>query len=97
MDNAKFEIAVKSPETIAETEAETNLRIKAEQLYYNSGGRARSGVSGYEAGWKAAKAYYEEVDLDLLTGCADDAEFELSAALRQISPERLNQLLAGLK
>jgi hypothetical protein len=27
------------------------------------------------------------------TGCADDSEYELSDALKRISPERLNQLL----
>lgn len=92
----QFEVAVKSPETISETAEEVDLRIKAEQLYYNSGGRARSGIGGYEAGWKAAKAWYD-YDPDALTGCADDIEYELSAALRNISPERLNRLLAGLK
>lgn len=55
----KFEVAVKSPETISETVAEADVRIKAEQLYYQSGGRRISSVSGYEAGWKAAKAYYD--------------------------------------
>lgn len=58
-DEAKYEIAVKSPETIPETEVETDLRIKAEQSYYRSGGRGLSGINAYEAGWKAAKAYYE--------------------------------------
>lgn len=57
--NLKYEIAVKSPGTIPETETETDLRIKAQQLYYQSGGRSLSGVSDYEAGWKAAKAYYQ--------------------------------------
>lgn len=59
MDENKFEIAVKSPETVAESVAETDVRLKAEAAYYNSGGRARSGIGAYEAGWKAAKAYYE--------------------------------------
>jgi hypothetical protein len=58
--NEQFEIAVKSPETIPETTSEVDVRVKAEQLYYNSGGRGLSRVSGYEAGWKAAKAYYEK-------------------------------------
>lgn len=59
MDKNQFEIAVKSPETIAETETERDVRLKAEQLYYNSGGRSLSHISSYETGWKAAKAYYE--------------------------------------
>lgn len=54
----QVEMAIKNPELIVETEAEILTRTQAEQLYYNSGGRARSGVGGYEAGWKAAKAYY---------------------------------------
>ena len=62
MDESKrkqFEIAVKNPESMAETPEEMMDRLKAEQLYYNSGGRALSGFGGYEAGWKAATAYYE--------------------------------------
>jgi hypothetical protein len=54
----QVEIAVKNPELVIETQDETIQRERAEQLYYNSGGRALSGVGGYEAGWKAAKAYY---------------------------------------
>jgi hypothetical protein len=45
-----FEIAVKAPETIPETGPEADIRIKAESLYYQSGGRKLSNVSGYEAG-----------------------------------------------
>lgn len=55
-NNAEF--AIKNPELVVETQAEIQIRIAAEQLYYNSGGRQFSGVSGFEAGWKAAKAYY---------------------------------------
>jgi hypothetical protein len=55
----QIEIAVKNPEMVAETESEIDVRKQAEQLYYNSGGRGLSGVGGYEAGWKAAKAHYE--------------------------------------
>lgn len=59
-ERARFiEQAIKCPEGIAETEQETLTRLRAEQIYYNSGGRALSGVGGYEAGWKAAKAHYE--------------------------------------
>lgn len=54
----RIEIATKNPELIIETQDEITERERAEQLYCNSGGRALSGVSGYEAGWKAAKAYY---------------------------------------
>lgn len=62
--NSNYELAVKSPETITETLAEADVRIKAERLYYQSGGRSLSGVTGYEAGWKAAKAYYETAAAD---------------------------------
>lgn len=62
--NSNYEQAVKSPETITETAAEVDLRFKAERLYYQSGGRGLSGISSYEAGWKAAKAYYETAAVD---------------------------------
>jgi hypothetical protein len=55
----QIEMAIKNPELVAETQAEILTRTQAEQLYYNSGGRWLSGIGGYEAGWKAAKAHYE--------------------------------------
>ena len=45
----------------------------------------------YIEGWYAATI--PEYDADLQTGCADDTEYELSDALKKISPERLNELL----
>lgn len=46
----------------------------------------------YMEGWLAAAV--PEYDADLATGCADDNDHELNQALRQITPERLNQILA---
>ena len=58
----EIEFAIKNPEALPETPEEVLVREKAEQLYYQSGGRRMSGVSGYEAGWKAAKAYYAQTE-----------------------------------
>lgn len=68
--NSNYELAVKSPEAVVETATEAELRIRAEQLYYQSGGRALSGVTGYEAGWKAAKAYYEASAAKAVAQCS---------------------------
>lgn len=58
----QLETAVKNPELVVETPEQIMERERLEMLYYNSGGRRFSGVSGYEAGWKAAKAYYDVQD-----------------------------------
>lgn len=55
----ELEFATKNPKLVTETQQEQLDRLRAEQLYYNSGGRSMPGISSYEAGWKAAKAYYE--------------------------------------
>lgn len=54
------EAAVKNPEQIIETQDELLLRERAESLYYQSGGRRFSTLSGYAAGWLAAKAHYQQ-------------------------------------
>lgn len=53
----ELDIAVRNPETIVETPDEIAERDRLMRLHFNSnyGG---SVVSYYEAGWKAAKAYY---------------------------------------
>lgn len=54
---ARFELAIKAPGVIPETEAETALREQSKQRYFQVN---YDGVySSYDAGWKAAKAYYE--------------------------------------
>lgn len=51
------ELAVKAPMTIPETEAETELRERSKQLYYQT--NEHGTYHSYDAGWIAAKAYYE--------------------------------------
>lgn len=51
------ELAVKAPMTIPETAAETELRERSKQLYYQT--NQHGTYHPYDAGWKAAKAYYE--------------------------------------
>ena len=50
----RIEIAAKTPEQMIETPEEIAARDKIRALYVNS----RPLVDKYEAGWKAAKAYY---------------------------------------
>lgn len=54
----QIEIAVKNPEQVVETPEEIAERDKLRNLYLNSNYDG-SAVSHYEAGWKAAKAYYD--------------------------------------
>lgn len=56
-ENKLYELAVKEPSAIVETEAEMLLRFRAQQIYFQTG--YHDYRSAYEAGWKAAKAYYE--------------------------------------
>jgi hypothetical protein len=54
---AKVEIAIKAPETVSETDAERDLRAQAEFMFHET--HPHGLCKDYEAGWKAAKAYYE--------------------------------------
>jgi hypothetical protein len=58
----QIESAIKNPEGVTESQDEVRTRERAEQLYYQSGGRQHSGLSGYQAGWIAAKAHAENHD-----------------------------------
>lgn len=51
------ELAIKAPSTIPETESEAVLREQSKQRYFQV--NYDSAYSAYDAGWKAAKAYYE--------------------------------------
>jgi hypothetical protein len=55
----ELDAAIRRPETIAESEAETLARDRARQLYQQSNLNGPTWIDVYEAGWKAAKAYYE--------------------------------------
>lgn len=50
-------VAINAPETVTETLDEVEIRLKAEKTYRQT---KSTHVGDYEAGWKAAKAYYEE-------------------------------------
>lgn len=54
-----LDIAIRRPETITESEAEILAREQARQLYKQSHPGYHQRIDPYEAGWKAAKAYYE--------------------------------------
>lgn len=54
--NQLQELAVKAPSTISETEAEIALREQSKQRYFQV--NYDSVYPAYDAGWKAAKAYY---------------------------------------
>jgi hypothetical protein len=55
----ELDAAIRQPETIAESEAEVLARDRARQLYRQSNFNGPTWIDDYEAGWKAAKAYYE--------------------------------------
>lgn len=54
----QLDVAIRAPETIIETEAEMLARNRARQLYQQSSDNYCQWIDPYEAGWKAAKAYY---------------------------------------
>lgn len=54
----QLDVAIRAPETIAESETEMLARDRAQQLYQQSVSYPRW-TDSYEAGWKAAKAYYQ--------------------------------------
>jgi hypothetical protein len=54
---AQLDAAIRRPETLVETEEEVLARDRARQLYRQSNYGQRW-IDPYEAGWKAAKAYY---------------------------------------
>ena len=54
----QLEIAVKNPEQIVESPEEIAARERLFDLFMNSNRELNRGVGVYEAGWKAAKAYY---------------------------------------
>lgn len=51
-----LEVAFKAPHTIPETEQESEIRERAKREYFAV--NYNSTRSSYDAGWKAAKAYY---------------------------------------
>lgn len=53
----QLDVAIRAPETMAESEAEILARDRAQQLYRQSVDYPRW-TDSCEAGWKAAKAYY---------------------------------------
>lgn len=53
----QIEIAVKNPEQIVETPQEIAERDQLRDLFHNSNSELHR-TDDYEAGWKAAKAYY---------------------------------------
>lgn len=53
----QLEMAAKNPDQIIETPEEIAERDRLKRLFRNSNPRPRW-VDDYEAGWKAAKAYY---------------------------------------
>lgn len=53
----RVEISFTAPNTIPETEPEMVIRERAKHQYFSV--NRDSTVSAYDAGWKAAKAYYE--------------------------------------
>ena len=55
----RIEIAVKNPEQIVETPEEIAARERLRDLYVNSNSHLNKPQGFYEAGWKAAKAYYD--------------------------------------
>jgi hypothetical protein len=57
MDSNQLDAATRRPETVMETESEVQARDRTWQLYAQSG---YGPIGDYEAGWKAAKAYYRE-------------------------------------
>jgi hypothetical protein len=56
----ELDAAIRRPETIAESEAEMLARDRARQLYQQSNFNGPTWIDDYEAGWKAAKAYYQK-------------------------------------
>lgn len=58
----RLEIAAKNPEQVIETPEERAERDRLRLLFENSNGGLNLGASYYEAGWKAAKAYYDVQD-----------------------------------
>lgn len=57
----RLEAAARNPEQIAEPPEESADRDKMRQMFTNSNLRPRW-ISDYEAGWKAAKAYFNVQD-----------------------------------
>lgn len=63
-DRARLvQIAVRNPEQVVESAEEIAERERLRELYMNSNMDLHKPVSDYEAGWKAAKAYYGIQDL----------------------------------
>lgn len=58
-----IEIAVRNPEQVVESAEEIAERERLRELYMNSNMGLNKPFSDYEAGWKAAKAYYGIQDL----------------------------------
>lgn len=54
----ELEQVIKNPESQPETPQEMADRLQCQQLFSNSNSMLNRGADPYEAGWKAAKAYY---------------------------------------
>lgn len=55
-----LDVAFRAPHTIPETEPESEVRETAKRQYFSV--NYESTRSAYDAGWKAAKAYYNVQD-----------------------------------
>ncbi len=55
--DARVELAIKAPDAVPETEQEANLREQSKEQHFAV--NADDAESGFDAGWKAAKACYE--------------------------------------
>lgn len=55
----QLEHVAKNPDCVAETPEEIAERDRLKRLFRNSNPSYPHWVDDYEAGWKAAKAYYE--------------------------------------
>lgn len=58
----RLEMAVRNPEQIIETPEEVMERERLHALYVNSNSHLNKPIGYYEAGWKAAKAYFDVQD-----------------------------------
>lgn len=55
----RIEVAVKNPEQVVETPEEMVERQRLKELYNNSNMGLHRALDSFDAGWIAAKAYYD--------------------------------------
>ena len=55
----RLEVVAKNPEQVIESQQEISDRAQLRQLFRNSNASLTHRADDYEAGWKAAKAYYD--------------------------------------